>query len=65
MEEGMVINRHETLNACKSFYICPPDELREEVPSPSSFLIRAASACFHQGIMVVPLVSCDSLVMVT
>lgn len=48
-----------------SFYICPPDELRKWVLSPGSFLIRTTSACSHQGIMVVPLLSCDSLVMVT
>lgn len=65
MERGTVIYRHETLDTRKSFYICPPDELREEVPSPVSFLIRTASACSHQGIVVVPLLSCDSLVMVT
>lgn len=65
MEGGTVIYRHETLDARKSFYICPPDELGEEVPSPGSFLIRTASACSHQGIVVVPLLSCDSLVMVT
>lgn len=65
MERGMVIHRHETPCARKSFYICPPDELGEEVPSPRSFLIRTASACPHQAIVVVPLLSCDSLVMVT
>lgn len=63
-EGGMVIHRHETLDARKSFYICAPDELREAVPSPGSFLIRTALACSHQGIVVVPLLSCDSLVMV-
>lgn len=65
IEGGVVIHRHKTLDARKSFYICPPDEIREEVLSPGSFLIRTASACSHQGIMVVPLLSCDSLVMVT
>ena len=64
-EGGMVIYRHETLDACKSFYICPPDELGEEVPRPKSFLIRRASARSCQGITVVPLLSCDLLVMVT
>lgn len=48
-EGGMVIHRHETLDARKSFYICAPDELREEVPSPGFFLIRTALACFSPG----------------
>lgn len=58
-EEGMVIYRHETLDARKSFYICPPDELAEEVPGPESSLIRTASARSHQGSVVVPILSCD------
>lgn len=61
----MVIYRRETLDARTSFYICPPDELVKDVPSPESFLIRTALACSHQGIAVVPLLSCDLLVMVT
>lgn len=65
MEGGTVIYSRETLDARKSFYICPPDELRKEVPTPESFLIRTALAHSRQGIMVVPLLSCDSLVMVT
>lgn len=64
-EGGVVIYRHETLDARKSFYICAPDELRKGVPSPESFLIRTASARSRQRIVVVPLLSCDSLVMVT
>lgn len=64
-EGGTVIYRQEALDARKSFYICPPDELSEEVPSPESFLIRTALSRSHQGITVVPLLSCDLLVMVT
>lgn len=42
---GRDINdRRETLAALESFYMCPPDGLREEVPSPESFLIMMASA---------------------
>jgi len=53
------------LDARKRFYICPPDELAEEVPGPESFLIRRALACSCEGIMIVPFLSCDSRVVVT
>lgn len=48
-EGGTVIYGRETLDARKSFYICPPDELGEEVPSPESCLIRTASAVVARG----------------
>lgn len=64
-EGGMVIYRRQTLDARKNLYICPPDELRAEVSSPESFLIRTALACSRQGLALDPLLSCDSLVMVT
>lgn len=54
VEGGTVIYRRETLDARKSFYICPPDELEEEAPSHKSFLIRTVLARSHQGIMVCP-----------
>lgn len=49
MEGGTVTYRRETLDARKSVYICPPDELREELPSPESFLIKTVFGQFWPG----------------
>lgn len=65
MEGWAVVCKHEMLDARKRCYICPPDELREEVPSAGSFLIRAALAPSHQGTVPACSLPCDVPVVVT
>lgn len=65
MEGWAVVCKHEMLDARERCYICPPDELREEVPSAGSFLIRAALAPSHQGTVPACSLPCDVPVVVT
>lgn len=63
--EGWLFTGTRLWMHARVFTYVPQMNSGKEVPSPESFLIRTASARSCQWILVVPLLSCDSLVMVT